>query len=74
MTMIIIMIIIILTSCIPCTARAYTQHLSFMRYEQPTLAAKGRSLYDLSNNAVISRPTITILIYVKDYMNALLNV
>ena len=45
---IMIIIIIIITSCNLCTARAYTPHLSFMR-EQPTLAAKGRSLYDLSN-------------------------
>ena len=42
------MIIIVITSCNLCTARAYTTHLSFMR-EQPTLAAKERSLYDLSN-------------------------
>ena len=46
-TKVIIIIIIIITSCNPCT-RAYTTHLSFMR-EQPTLAAKERSLYDLSN-------------------------
>ena len=40
--------IILITSCYPFTALAYTPLLSYTK-DQPTLAAKGRSLYDLSN-------------------------
>ena len=70
---IMLMIIIIMTSCNPCTARAYTQHLRFTRWKQLTLAAKDWALYALSNGVIFSVPTITILIYLKEYITAFLN-